>query len=75
MRIRVRKSFFQNQSVCVVFGQLIGRGIIRKFNDGHEERFRISEIEMYMGEAVLASHASKGRIKRTEVMYSKGSCV
>jgi len=30
---------------------------------------------MYIGEADLASHASKGRTKRTEVMYSKGACV
>ena len=38
-------------------------------------RLRITETEAYCGEADTACHASKGRTKRTEVMYMEAGTV
>lgn len=38
-------------------------------------RLRISETEAYCGEADTACHASKGRTRRTEVMYMEAGTV
>ena len=47
---------------------LIGAVIVRRV-DGLRLRARIVETEAYLGPADLASHASKGRTRRTEVMF------
>ncbi len=47
---------------------LIGKILVRKIN-GKEFRARIVETEAYVGPADLASHSSKGRTPRTEVMF------
>ncbi len=39
------------------------------------QRLRISETEAYCGEADTACHASKGRTKRTEVLYMDAGTV
>ena len=36
---------------------------------------RISETEAYCGEADTACHASRGRTKRTQVLYAQGGTV
>lgn len=48
--------------LCVKNGRKIIKGII-------------TETEAYKGEDDLASHASKGRTKRTEIMYQKSGTV
>jgi len=47
---------------------LLGMYLVRKV-DGVTTKYRIVEVEAYDGEQDLACHASKGRTKRTEVMY------
>ncbi|MDQ1770089.1 DNA-3-methyladenine glycosylase [Labilibaculum sp. A4] len=74
MSVRLKRDFFL-KDIHIVAHHLVGKIIVRKFDTMKEERFRITEIEMYVGEVDLASHASKGRTKRTEVMYSCGGCV
>lgn len=71
MRKRLNSEFFQ-RDIRVVAEELMGKIIFRNFGNGRVESFRITEIEMYVGENDLACHAAKGRTKRTEVMYSEG---
>lgn len=67
-------SFFQ-RDVLEVAPDLVGKILVRKFDDGAISRFRIVETEAYRGEEDLACHASKGRTPRTEVMYHNGGKV
>ncbi|MEI8087902.1 MAG: DNA-3-methyladenine glycosylase, partial [Paludibacter sp.] len=46
--------------------------LVRVNEEGFETRYRITETEAYLGEEDLACHASKGRTKRTEIMYAEG---
>lgn len=50
---------------------LVGKTLVRDL-DGIRSAQIITETEAYDGERDLASHASKGRTKRTEVMYQAG---
>ena len=67
----IDRSFFQ-RDVLEVAPQLIGKILCRRFDDGKIIKLRITETEAYRGEEDLACHASKGRTKRTEVMYHEG---
>ncbi len=71
---RLTNAFF-NRDALLVAPELIGKTLVRKFDDGQEIRFIITETEAYRGEEDLACHASKGRTKRTEIMYSQGGTV
>jgi len=66
--------FFQ-RDIFIVAQELIGKQMVRKRKDGQQTYYRITEIELYVGEEDLACHASKGRTRRTEVMYSSGGNV
>ena len=71
---RLNASFFQND-VLNVAPALIGKILVRRFDNGEINRYRITETEAYRGEEDLACHASKGRTQRTEIMYHKGGSV
>jgi len=64
-------SFFR-RDVLEVAPDLLGKCLVRQFDDKTIERFKISEVEAYRGEEDKACHASKGRTKRTEVLYQNG---
>jgi DNA-3-methyladenine glycosylase len=67
---RVRKltqSFFQRPAAEVAQA-LIGKILVRRLH-GKLFRTRLIETEAYLGPADLASHASKGRTRRTEVLF------
>jgi len=66
--MRLGKAFFERSALDLAY-DVIGQKIIRTFDDGSQEEFIITEAEAYCGEEDLACHASKGRTKRTEVMY------
>jgi len=59
---------FYAQSAIDVAQQLIGKTLVRRIRNA-EYRARIVETEAYLGPHDLASHSSKGRTKRTEVMF------
>ncbi len=70
MTAMLQKSFFM-QDVLEVAPKLPGKKIVRIY-DGWRKEFVITEVEAYRGTDDLASHASKGRTKRTEIMYHEG---
>ncbi len=54
----------------MVARELLGKFLVRKIG-GREITAMITEIEAYRGPNDLASHASRGRTKRTEVMFGQ----
>lgn len=72
---RLLKPFFVQHDSLFLAQALIGKTLVRRFEDGHRIRSRITETEAYFGVEDLANHASKGRTSRTEVMYREGGHV
>lgn len=72
--MNLKRKFFK-RSADEVAKKLLGKRLVRKFPDGSRKEGIITETEAYMGECDLASHASKGRTRRTEVMYQKAGIV
>jgi DNA-3-methyladenine glycosylase len=70
---KIPLSFF-NRPALGVAKELLGCHLVRKTKDGIE-RFMITETEAYVGPHDLASHSSKGRTKRTEVMYQRAGTI
>ncbi len=71
---RIKADFFQRDTITVA-QELLGKIIVRTFPDGTTKRYRITETEAYCGQLDLACHSSKGRTKRTEVMFQPGGLV
>lgn len=67
---RILKRNFYNKNTLEVAKALLGMILVRKIN-GREIRAKITETEAYMGEDDLASHASRGRTPRTELMFGE----
>jgi len=65
--LKLPRSFYE-QSTIEVAKQLLGKYLVRKHPAGSTIG-RIVEAEAYIGPQDLACHASKGRTKRTEVMF------
>ena len=66
---RLDQNFFRRPCVEVA-RDLVGKVLVHNGN-----RLRIMETEAYCGEQDTACHASKGRTKRTEVMYMEAGTV
>jgi DNA-3-methyladenine glycosylase len=64
-------SFYLRNSVVQIAKDLIGKILVTNW-DGEKTSGRIVETEAYEGEIDKASHASKGRTKRTEVIFGEG---
>ena len=71
---RINSSFFQRE-VLEVAPDLIGKTLVRQFENNSIQRFKITEVEAYRGRDDLACHAYKGLTKRTEVMFREGGLV
>ena len=67
---KVGHDFYRRPAIEVA-PDLIGKILVRRL-DGREHRARIVETEAYVGCHDLACHASKGRTRRTEVMFGPG---
>lgn len=70
MAERLSADFFSRDCLEVA-PDLVGKIVVHRLADGTEHRVRILETEAYRGEEDLACHASKGRTKRTELLYGK----
>ncbi|HET6251579.1 MAG TPA: DNA-3-methyladenine glycosylase [Tepidisphaeraceae bacterium] len=64
---RLGRSFFDRPAIEVA-SSLLGTVMVRT-TSGVVRRARIVEVEAYLGPKDLASHASKSRTKRTDVMF------
>lgn len=64
---KIKRGFYQHDAKRLA-RDLIGTVLVR-VRRGREYRARIVETEAYVGPRDLASHSSKGRTKRTEVMF------
>lgn len=62
------KRKFYNRNTAKVAQDLLGCFLVREYR-GKITKAMITETEAYRGEYDLASHASKGRTARTEIMY------
>jgi DNA-3-methyladenine glycosylase len=74
MNSRLPSVFFQ-RDVLEVAPELLGKALVRQFEDGRIKRYVITEVEAYSGNGDRACHASKGKTKRTEVMFREGGLV
>lgn len=74
MGTRLPNSFYR-RDVLEVSPELLGKILVRQFDDGTIQRFKITETEAYRGAEDLACHASKGRTPRTEIIYHNGGLV
>ena len=63
------RKFFAREAAEVA-RELVGAVLVRQVG-GEELRVRVVETEAYVGPHDLACHASKGRTKRTEVMFGE----
>jgi DNA-3-methyladenine glycosylase len=64
---KLRHAFFDRPAIELA-RKLIGTILVRRYR-GRILRARICETEAYVGAHDLACHASKGRTRRTEVMF------
>ena len=65
--MKLLSPFFEQDGESLAHA-LVGKVLVRRFR-GRELRARLVETEAYLGPADLASHSSKGRTARTEVMF------
>lgn len=71
---RLTKEFYQ-QEVLTIAPLLLGKPLVRQFDDGSHLRLTINEVEAYRGEEDLACHARFGKTARNSVMYQQGGVV
>ena len=74
MKEKISSQFFQ-RDILNVAPDLLGKFIVRRFDNGETLRLRITDIEIYRGEEDKACHASKGRTKRSETLYCEGGVI
>lgn len=75
MSDRLDSEYFRSHDALFIAEDLLGKLLVRDFGNGHIMRWQIVETETYLGHNDLASHASKGRTPRTEIMFSEGGVV
>ena len=68
--IKLKKDFFAENTLWVA-KNLLGKYLCRKLPSGRVIAAMITETEAYKGFDDQASHAAKGRTKRTEVMFGE----
>lgn len=71
---KLEKQFYAQNAVDLAVS-LLGKTLVRVFDDGNVVRYKINTTEAYSGKEDKACHASKGRTPRTEVMFHEGGKV
>ena len=67
--MKLPRAFFQRPTLWVA-KNLLGQTLVRRWRN-NEIRATITETEAYIGPMDLACHASRGRTKRSEVLFWK----
>lgn len=67
---KLTENFFRRDCLEVA-PELVGKILVRQLPDGTVLKERIAETEAYRGEEDKACHASKGKTKRTKILYGK----
>lgn len=70
MQSKIFSRSFYSRDTLKVARELLGCFLVRKIGRT-VTRAKITEVEAYVGEDDLACHASKGKTKRTEIMYGE----
>lgn len=71
---RLDRQFYLQSGLDVAIA-LLGKTLVRAYDDGTTRRYKITITEAYCGSDDNASHAHKGRTSRTEVMFHEGGKV
>lgn len=71
---KLSSSYYQKDSLFLA-QNMIGKTLVRRFEDGTLLRRKIMETEAYIGEEDKASHARMGKTKRNQIMYDRGGLV
>ncbi len=74
MNNKLTLGFFQ-RDVLEVAPDLLGKMLVRRFDEHRMEKYLITEVEAYRGGADRACHANKGKTPRTEVMFREGGLI
>lgn len=68
---RLNKDFYTKNALEIA-PLLIGKLLVRRYDKGVVEKYRIKEIEVYNGTEDTACHARVGKTKRTETLFKEG---
>ena len=68
---KIPQSFYLRNDVVKIAKELLGKILVTNWNNEYTSG-RIVEAEAYAGEIDKASHASKGKTKRTSVIFEEG---
>ena len=68
---RLSRNFY-NRDVLDVAPDLLGKNMVIRLPDNNYGKFKVTEVEAYRGIEDKACHASKGRTRRTEIMFHEG---
>lgn len=71
---RLPKDFYTRDALLLA-PELLGKTLVRQYDDNVITKHLITEVEAYIGEEDKACHANKGRTKRTDIMYKDGGLV
>lgn len=72
---RLSIHYFRDHHALFLARDLLGKNLVRQFEDGRILRLPIVETEAYLGMEDRANHASKGRTTRTEIMFAEGGYI
>ena len=71
LKTSLSRDFYERPTVEVAW-DLLGKVLLREYDDGQLLAGRIVEVEAYLGIHDLACHSARGRTARTAVMFGPG---